>query len=106
MSAKDRQTRPQLKASIEDESFWHLSDRDVLVAIKLEYSQELERLQTATFIRNPNAVRPEGPSISEQLYGQDYAEINRTLVGVLALRWLRNDEYEIFRGSQHPPSIA
>ncbi|EXJ71500.1 uncharacterized protein A1O5_05308 [Cladophialophora psammophila CBS 110553] len=79
---------------------------DLLQLIKFEFPQELERLKNATFLRNPNAARPAGPSISELLYGQEYAEINRTLVGVLALRWIHNDDYETFIGTQGPPPIV
>ncbi|EXJ58940.1 hypothetical protein A1O7_06371 [Cladophialophora yegresii CBS 114405] len=91
---------------VEDGSFWLLPDRDVLQLIKSEFPQELERLKNATFVRSSNAPRPPGPSIAELLYGQDYPEINRTLVGVLALRWLHNDDYDRFIGSQGPPPIV
>jgi hypothetical protein len=91
---------------IENGTFWLLPDRDVLELVKLEFPQELERLKNATFVRSSNAPRPAGPTIAESLYGQDYPEINRTLVGVLALRWLRNDDYDRFVGTQGPPPIV
>ncbi|OCT51971.1 hypothetical protein CLCR_08563 [Cladophialophora carrionii] len=91
---------------IEDGSFWLLPDRAVLELIRSEFPQELERLKNATFVRSSDAPRPQGPSIAESLYGQDYPEINRTLVGVLALRWLHNDDYDRFIGTQGPPPIV
>jgi hypothetical protein len=93
-----------LDSAINDGSFWTLPDLDVLELIKAEFPQELERLKNATFVRNPNVPRPEVPSIAESLYGQDYPEINRTLVGVLALRWLHNNNYDTFVGTQGPPA--
>ncbi|RVX66490.1 hypothetical protein B0A52_09774 [Exophiala mesophila] len=95
-----------LRKIIDDGSFWSLPDLKVLEIVKDEFSDELQRLQKATFIRNPNAPRPRGKSISEHLYQQDFAEVNRTLVGVLALRWLHNNQYEEFIGTQSPPAIV
>ncbi|KIX95401.1 uncharacterized protein Z520_08918 [Fonsecaea multimorphosa CBS 102226] len=97
-----------LKQSIEDGSFWEMPDIELLQLIKSAFPQELERLKNATFLRNPNAPRPAGLSISESLYGrgQEFAEINRTLVGVLALRWIHKGDYETFVGTQGPPPIV
>ena len=100
------QSHRSLHRVIEDGSFWTLADQELLSLIKSEFPQELERLKRATFVRNPHAPRPKGPSIAESLYGQDYAEINRTLTGVLALRWLHNDNYQCFIGSQAPHPIV
>jgi hypothetical protein len=99
-------THGSLHEVIEDGAFWTLPDIDVLRVIKSEFPQELERLKRATFLRNAKAQRPGGPSVAESLYGQDYAEIDRTLVGVLALRWLHNDDYRSFIGTQGPPPIV
>ncbi|KIX04922.1 uncharacterized protein Z518_05793 [Rhinocladiella mackenziei CBS 650.93] len=105
LNPNDRQRRG-LREVIDDDTFWEMDEMELLHLIKAEYPEELERLKGATFVRNPNASRPEGPSISESLYGQEYAEVNRTLVGVLALRWLHNDEYETFIGTQGPAPIV
>ncbi|OAP54424.1 hypothetical protein AYL99_11525 [Fonsecaea erecta] len=106
MHSKAKEGHGCLQQSINDESFWQMPDMELLQLIKSEFPEELERLKKATFLRNPDAPRPEGPSISESLYGQDFAEINRTLVGVLALRWLYNDNYETFVGTQGPPPVV
>lgn len=105
MSSPD-DCQPALRDVIEDGSFWTIPDLELLRLIKSEYPTELQRLQKATFVRNPNAPRPEGLSISESLYGQEYPEVNRTLVGVLALRWLWKDEYDTFIGTQGPLPIV
>lgn len=106
MWTKSTEQRQSLRTVIEDGSFWTIPNLQLLELIKLEYPSELERLKKATFVRNPNAPRPAGPTISESLYGEDYAEVNRTLVGVLALRWVHNDEYETFIGTQTPAPIV
>ncbi|KAJ9609882.1 hypothetical protein H2200_006211 [Cladophialophora chaetospira] len=106
MQDQNEQRSRTLHESIQDGSFWHLPDLEVLQLIKSEFPRELERLKNATFVRSSNAPPPEGPSIAESLYGKDYPEINRTLVGVLALRWIWNDEYKSFIGTQAPPAIV
>lgn len=106
MHAEAREQYGSLRPVIEDGLFWSMPDLELLNLIKLEFPQELERLQKATFVRNPNAQRPDGPSISQSLYGAEYAEVNRTLVGVLALRWLHNDQYETFIGTQGPAAVV
>lgn len=59
------------------------------------------------FLRTPNTPGPSTLSISESLYdGQDYAEINRTLFGVPALRWLYNDEYMALVGTLSPALVV
>jgi hypothetical protein len=94
-----------LRAVIKDGSFWGIQNLELLDLIKSEYPQELGRLQKAIFVRNLNAPRPEGPTIAEALYGQDYPEVDRTLVGILALRWLWNDQHEVFIGTQRPAPV-
>lgn len=103
---KTKDQRKTLHDIIEDGSFWNMPDIDALETIKSEFPQELERLKNASFVRTSNAARPDGPSIAEALYGQDYPEIDRTLVGVLALRWLHNNDYETFVGTQSPPPVV
>lgn len=94
-----------LRKLIEDNHFWSLPDFKLLEVIKTEYPQELARLQKATFVRDESVSRPSTRSISEELYGQDFPEVNRTLVGVLALRWIYNNEYDVFIGSQSPQHV-
>ncbi|KAK6383112.1 hypothetical protein LTS17_003782 [Exophiala oligosperma] len=91
-----------LKNTITDGSFWSIPDWELLSLIKSEFPTELQRLHRATFVRDSDAPGPAGPSISEFLYGHDYPEVNRTLLGILALRWLWNDEHDVFVGTQSP----
>src|SRR2546423_14271659 len=93
----------QLYQTVHAGSFFTINDEDVLRQIRDDFSQELGRLQRAYSIRDPGATLPSTPSPSQVLYGTEYDEVNRTLVGVLALRWLHNGQYETFVGTQPGP---
>ncbi|OIW22520.1 hypothetical protein CONLIGDRAFT_658239 [Coniochaeta ligniaria NRRL 30616] len=73
---------------------------DMLPLIRDDFAPELERLKRAYSLRNGESCPPASPSPSQILFGQEYDEINRTLVGVLALKWLYTKQYETFVGSQ------
>lgn len=90
--------------AIDPDSFFTISDEELLHIIRCEFPDELNRLKRAYSIRDQGVTLPPTPSPSRVLYGIDYDEINRTLVGVLALRWLHNGEYETFVGTQ-PNSV-
>ncbi|KAI1073742.1 hypothetical protein F5B20DRAFT_494050 [Whalleya microplaca] len=79
-----------------------LPDKDLLFLIKDTFEPELNRLTRAYSVNIPNVKRPKKPSPSEILFGKVYHEINRTLVGVLALKWIWNDDYEIYVANQPP----
>jgi hypothetical protein len=89
--------------AIEDGRFWRLPDEELLILIRDEFPAELNRLKDAYSVRTTGIPHPKTRSISRILYDQDYDEINRTLIGVLALRWIKLDQYDNFIGS-HPPS--
>lgn len=88
----------QLYQVIEDSTFWTMPDNDLLIIIRDEFVPELDRLKSAYSVRTTGAPRPSTPSISQVLYGANYDEINRTLIGVLALRWLWDDDYGRYVG--------
>ncbi|KAI1361148.1 hypothetical protein F5Y08DRAFT_315574 [Xylaria arbuscula] len=76
-------------------------DETILRLVQQQFAPELERLKRAYSIsNNPNAKLPSTASPSQILFGHQYDEVNRTLVGLLALRWVYNDEYDTFRGAQ------
>lgn len=82
-------------------SFFSITDKQAVLLIHDEYHDVLQRLKRAYAVRNESISRPtESPSPSQILYGTEYDEINRTIVGVLALRWLWRGEYSKFVGSQ------
>jgi len=86
------------------DSFFSLSNKALLNWICIEFSDELERLKRAYSVRDRSFTAPSAPSPSQILFGRDFDEVNRTLVGVLALRWLANGEYGTFVRNQ-PPAI-
>ena len=88
---------------IHPDSFFTLSNKDVLLLIPDEFSEELERLKRAYSVRDLSFTAPSTPSPSQILFGQDFDEVNRTLVSVLALRWLANGQYEMFVKNQPQP---
>ena len=100
---QDKMAASLLFQAIDDGSFWTLPDYDLLVLIRNEFPNELNRLKSAYSVRTTGVPRPSTPSISQILYEEEYDEINRTLVGVLALRWIWLDQYNTFVGS-HPAS--
>jgi len=78
-----------------------ISDGEIISQLGGVFQQELDRLQRAYSIRDPSIEQPsKTPSPSRVLYGVEYDEVNRTLVSVLALRWLRNDDYDVFTAGQ------
>ncbi|KAK5276445.1 hypothetical protein LTR40_011612, partial [Exophiala xenobiotica] len=79
MSEHNNNRQRGLRVVIADRSFWATPDPDLLNIIKSEFPSEFQRLHNATFVRDTKTPRPESSSISEILYGKDYAEVNRTL---------------------------
>jgi hypothetical protein len=99
----------KLYQAIEDGSFWSIPDEEVntlLILIRDEFPAELNRLKNAYSFRTTGIPRPSTESMSQFLYGHDYDEINRTLTGVLALRWIWSDMYTTFIGSQSPSPVV
>ena len=87
--------------SVVDKSFWNMPDEKLLELIRDHFPDELTRLKNAYSLKPTGIPRPKSDSISQRLYdGENFDEVNRTLVGVLALRWLWHDEYDIFVGCQ------
>src|SRR3984885_9059443 len=100
-----------LRDTINQNQFYSLTDAVILRQIHDAFEPELERLKGAYSMREPGS-----PTIcssgsqwnakqtpSELLYGRNHDEVNRTLVGVLALRWIINNDYDTFVGCQPTP---
>lgn len=87
-------------------SFFTISDdEEILRLVQERFPQELNRLKRAYSIANPDAIPPSTASPSQILFGSQFDEVNRTLVGVIALRWIYNGRYDVFRRTQ-PDSVA
>jgi hypothetical protein len=84
------------------DALFALSESSLVSLIYQEFPDEIDRLRRAYSIRDPQGNPPETSSPSRIIYEEDYDEVNRTLVGFLALRWIHNAEYEVFIGPQLP----
>ncbi|KAI0904362.1 hypothetical protein F4823DRAFT_615224 [Ustulina deusta] len=80
-------------------------DEKILRLVQDQFAPELERLKRAYSISNSNATSPPTASPSQILFGSQFDEVNRTLVGLMALRWIYNDQYDTFRRAQ-PEAVA
>ncbi|KAJ9624386.1 hypothetical protein H2204_010839 [Knufia peltigerae] len=101
------QPRCSLQDTIDLGEFFELDEATVLIQIREAFEPELERLKCAKAVEGTDQQRyangtSEDPSPSQILYGKNYDEINRTLVGVLALRWIHNKDYQRFTRGQSP----
>ncbi|CAG8888632.1 unnamed protein product [Penicillium egyptiacum] len=75
-------------------------DEDLIRLVYKEFPGEIDRLRRAYSIRDGPWAPPSTPSPSYILYNEEYDEVNRTLVGLLAIRWIHTGQYETFIGSQ------
>jgi hypothetical protein len=91
---------PAFHKSIISGDFFTINDEEILRQVHEEFTDELERLKRAYSIRDTDATLPTTKSPSQILYGTNFDEVNRTLVGVLALRWIYTGDYGAFVGSQ------
>ena len=98
--------RCSLLNTIAQNQFYQLDEASLLHQIKDAFPSELARLKSVVAAEqgSPIEASQNGAdrrlSPSNELYGQDYDEVNRTLVGLLALRWICNDQYERFTAGQ------
>lgn len=97
-----------LWTSIVQGEFPHISDPEALRLFAAEFEFELNHLKnasatvesggTAQVVDSSNG----GQTPSRLLFGQDFDEVNRTLVSMLALKWILNDDYTTFTAGQPP----
>ena len=76
------------------------SQSDLVRMVYREFSRDIDRLQRAYSIRNGRWTPPRTPSPSYIVFHENYDEVNRTLVGLLSLRWIHLGDYENFVRSQ------
>jgi hypothetical protein len=90
-----------LRAACDDpDTLFDRSDEELIHFVRKEFAQEFDRLRRACSIRDGPRTPLNTPSPSSILYHKDHDEVNRTFVGILALRWLHTGQYETFIGSQ------
>ncbi|KAJ5939695.1 hypothetical protein N7466_002829 [Penicillium verhagenii] len=92
------------EACAHPDSLFTLPQDDLLHMIYQDFTSDLDRLKRAYSIRSCQEIPITTNSPSYILYQADYDEVNRTLVGFLALRWIHLGQYDEFVGSQ-PPDV-
>lgn len=97
------QPKCALERTIDAGEFFSADDRRILLETRDAFPLEMARLKNAYAVETagspPSLIvdgRPPQESPSQILYDQDFDEVNRTLVGVLALRWIHNNDYDAF----------
>jgi hypothetical protein len=108
MTPRNAPRGPTLQQSIIDNKFFALSDESALRLIGDAFPTELEWLKNAEPASETGVItspvddnQAEKIFPSRLLFGADYDEINRTLVGILALRWIIADDYTAFTRYQN-----
>jgi hypothetical protein len=86
--------------------FFARSEEDLIKLVYEEFPEDIDRLKRAYSIRDGPWTPPSALSPSYILYKENYDEVNRTLVGFLALRWIHTNQYETFIGTQSPPQLT
>ena len=92
--------RHRLRELIFKGAFFDISEDALLVQMQDEFTCEFERLKNVKVAHNSPPIVTSVQSPSQLLYGKYYGEINRTLVGVLALRWIKAGDYERLVGNE------
>lgn len=82
------------------DSLFAIPQDDLVRMVYREFHQDMDRLQHAYSVRDGRWTPPRTPSPSYILFHENYDEVNRTLVGLLSLRWIHLGHYEDFVGSQ------
>jgi hypothetical protein len=93
---------PQKRDILESAKFFKKSDDEVIQDFFDAFEAELVGLQKVTppveSTRSPDEVYHASPS--QKLFEVDYPEVNRTITGMLALKWIIARNYDSFTVSQ------
>ncbi|CAI7645438.1 unnamed protein product [Penicillium manginii] len=89
------------EACADPDALFAIPQNDLLQLVYQEFSADIDRLKRAYSIRDAWCP-PDSLSPSYILYQENYDEVNRTLVGVLSLRWIHLEQYGVFVASQPP----
>lgn len=98
---KKLNTSGTLQQAIFQGTFFDVDDEKALRMIAAEFEPELVRLKNASKASEPGKPKSQQHSPSQLLYGEDLDEVNRSLVSILALRWLVKGEYDKFTSTQN-----
>lgn len=88
-------------------NFWDMPDVENVYMFRAAFGPELDALKNASPTVESSPTRTTIGSLgkshespSQLLYDAEYAEVNRTIVGMLALKWLIAGNYDSFTGQQ------
>jgi hypothetical protein len=100
---KKLSTESLLQQTVFQGIFFDADDAKALEMIADAFVPELERLRNASTASEPGTGNAHGQSQSPscRLFGKEYDEVNRTLVGILALKWIWSRDYDAFTSSQN-----
>ena len=87
------------------EYFKKLSDEDIIKELAAQFATSLGRLKNARATAEKRMTigdDTDGLTPSQRIYGEgnDYAEVNRTCLSVLCLKWLMTRDYDAFTATQ------
>ena len=108
-SERTAQQFGMIHSSIDQCPLFFMDDAEVVRMFGNAFEPELNRLKNASPTVESSPVKATGSfgdfnlSPSQLLYQADYTEVNRTLVGMLALKWIVSNDYESFASYQAPP---
>ncbi|KAH8803412.1 hypothetical protein F5884DRAFT_507195 [Xylogone sp. PMI_703] len=92
--------------SITQGQFLKLADSAAIRFFAKDFKLELQYLQSGTPTVEAEQTKPKGnldgsgQTPSQLLFGKEFAEVNRTLVSMLGLKWLLANDYKAFAGCQ------
>lgn len=97
-----------LRTTVAQGQFPDLSDTKAVNLFWSAFGSEIERLKNATLTVESGTAKPagsleNGETPSRQLFREDFAEVNRTLVNMLALKWILAGDYDSFTACQSDP---
>lgn len=98
-----------LRNTVAQGQFPGLSDTRAVNLFGSAFRPEIECLKNAELTVESGTVKPaggldNGKTPSRQLFQRDFAEVNRTLVNMLALKWILAGDYDSFTACQSEPS--
>ncbi|KAE8392153.1 hypothetical protein BDV23DRAFT_151655 [Aspergillus alliaceus] len=89
---------------VRDDTFTDLSDKDAVDLFKNTFGPELEHLKKASPTVESSAIDSSLWSPSKEAFGKNFHEVNRTLVSMLAIKWVLGGDYEAFTCGQNEKS--
>ncbi|GIK05005.1 hypothetical protein Aspvir_009104 [Aspergillus viridinutans] len=99
-----------LRDVIAREKFLTLSDTEAIHLFVSSFPTELSHLRNASATVESGTSTPpcclDGKTPSAMIYGAEFAEVNRTLISMLALKWILADDYESFTRGQSEGKLA